>query len=219
MKRFIVSTSLVSVCLCTFKRLSLIDTIAGISIQNLPPGVSLEIIVIDSDLQRSAKKIIEDAKSRFNLEIKDFVADKSGISSARNKAIKEATGEWLVFIDDDEVPDCNWIKCLLSCASEFSSTVVFGEVKTIYPSGTPDWIVKENLFGKQLPATGTIVTHGPTSNALVLRKLVENQPYLFNEAFGVTGGEDTEFFYRLYKDGAKMVTSKESIVFETVEHH
>ena len=48
-----------------------------------------------------------------------------GISAARNKAVSEATGEWLVWLDDDDTLDSDCISQLLNYSE--GKTIVIGE--------------------------------------------------------------------------------------------
>ena len=209
----------ISICLCTFRRPSVTATLESLAGQELPPHVELEIVVVDSDPAGSARLRIEQARAQLPIAIHYVRAERPGIAEARNKAVRHAGGDWLAFIDDDEVAANNWIATLLDCAERHAAQVVFGAVVTHYPENCPEWIKSADLFGKRLPPTGTRVEHGPTCNALVARAAIAGETGLFDEAYGTTGGEDTEFFYRLSRKGVSMVACQEAIVSETVEAH
>lgn len=209
----------VTICLCTFRRESVIMTLESLAKQMRAPDRRFEVVVVDSDLAASARDRVERAQSRLTIPIRYVVAQRPGVAEARNAAIREATGRWLAFIDDDEVAEPDWLAALLRCAEEHYAQVVFGAVHTHYPEGCPDWIRSGDLFGKYLPPTGTRVAHGPTCNALLARAALSEATGLFNDAYGATGGEDTEFFHRLSRQGLRMVACREAIVSETVEEH
>lgn len=209
----------VSVCLCTFRRASLLDTLTGLAAQRLSADVTFDVVVVDSDLQGSGQALVAQAQSCLPLSISYVQAKRTGIAEARNLAVASATGPWLAFIDDDEVPEPDWLLTLLECAARFRAHVVFGAVVTRYPQGCPAWIADSNLFGKFTAATGTRVQHGPTCNTLLWRATLDGEPYFFDIHYGTTGGEDTELFYRLSAKGVVMVTCQEAVVSETVEPH
>lgn len=212
-------TITVSVCLCTFRRPSLSATLESLAKQVLPPEVAVDVIVVDSDLDGSARTLVEQARERLPLAIRYVVAERKGVAEARNKAVSEASGQWLAFIDDDEFAAPDWLAELLACAERNAAQVVFGEVRTLYPESCPDWIISSDLFGKHLPPTGTRVDSGPTSNALLARIALAGETRIFDLAYGTTGGEDTELFYRLSKRSVPMVSCREAVVSETVEEH
>lgn len=209
----------ISVCLCTYRRPSLAATLQGLAIQVLPPKVSFDVVLVDSDLTGSARPLVELAQDALPIAIRYFQADRPGVAEARNKAVNEAKGEWLAFIDDDEVPTTNWLAELLACAHRFDAQVVFGAVQALYPAQCPDWIRNGDLFGRQTPATGTSLKHGPTGNTLLYRSVLVGEPCIFDVAYGTTGGEDTELFHRLSAKGVRMVSCREAVVSETVESH
>ncbi len=212
-------TITVSVCLCTFKRPSLMATLEGIAQQVLPPGLTVDVVVVDSDLAGSALPMVTLAQAQLLPTLRYVVAARPGVAEARNAAVAAAQGDWLAFIDDDEVPHADWLATLVACAAKYKAQVVFGAVQTLYPEGCPDWIKANNLFGKTIAPTGTPVAHGPTCNTLVARAALAGESHIFDVAYGTTGGEDTELFNRLSGKGIRMVTCREAIVSETVEAH
>ncbi|MBL8484999.1 MAG: glycosyltransferase [Rhodocyclaceae bacterium] len=207
----------VTVCLCTFRRASVVDTLHSLAAQQLPPDVVLDVVVVDSDSAQSAADRVAQAAARLPLAIRYLPAGRPGIAAARNAAVRHAGGEWLAFLDDDEVAAPDWIARLVAQARASAAGVVFGAVHTVYPPGCPDWIRRADLFGKSLPPSGTPVDCGPTCNALVARELLARESEVFNAAYGHTGGEDTELFHRLARRGVRMVTCREAVVRETVE--
>lgn len=209
----------VTVCLCTFKRESVTRTLESLAKQTLTRDRRFEVVVVDSDLAASARDRVERAQTRLTIPIRYVVAQRPGVAEARNAAIREASGRWLAFIDDDEGAEADWLAALLRCAEEHDAQVVFGAVHTRYPEGCPDWIRSGDLFGKYLAPTGTRVAHGATCNALLARAALPESTGLFNAAYGATGGEDTELFHRLSRQGVRMVTCHEAVVSETVEEH
>ena len=48
----------VTVCICTFRRTSILDAIESVARQNLPEGLSVRILVIDNDDEPTAKEAI-----------------------------------------------------------------------------------------------------------------------------------------------------------------
>jgi succinoglycan biosynthesis protein ExoM len=212
-------TTNITICLCTFKRSSLSDTLVSLEKQALPSGVVVDVVVVDSDLAGSAAALVAQAQEKMTVAVRYLMADRPGVAAARNKAVGAATGQWLAFIDDDEYAEPNWLAGLLGCAEQYGVQVVFGAVRTLYPEGCPRWIEEGDLFGKPLAPTGTPVNNGPTCNALVASAALASESIIFDMAYGTTGGEDTELFFRLSQKGILMVTCREAVVSETVESH
>lgn len=209
---------LISVCLCTYKRETLEKTLDSLRCQSLPAGCSLEVIVVDNDAEESGKQIC----ARFEdtgLDVHYFVNSERNLSSVRNSTIENANGDLLAFLDDDEWAEADWISNLFNALNRYQADAVFGRVRVYYPEESPDWIKQGDMFGKDNHATGEILKKGATSNALLKSHWVKQENFRFDPLYGKSGGEDTDFFHRIYKAGGKLVFDNNSIVSETVEPH
>ncbi|MCK0472945.1 glycosyltransferase [Halalkalibacter sp. APA_J-10(15)] len=114
-----------------------------------------EIIIIDDCSQDDTLKIAKEFQSRFNgLKIIHQIENK-GVSSARNIGIKRATGDWILFLDADDIVDKNLLKKQVDILLSQSKSNVDKWV-AVYPSY--EQIDKEGqslgdlIKGKQVPA-------------------------------------------------------------------
>ena len=211
---------LVSVCLCTYKRDTLDKTLSSVINQELPDECQLEVVVVDNDENESGRAICEHhASTQSDVQIRYFVNSERNLAAVRNSTLEYAKGDYLVFIDDDEWADSSWISALYSSLQEFGADAVFGPVNVRYPENSPHWIVDGDMFGKDKHRTGKALTKGATSNAILKAHWVKEKKFRFDPEFGKSGGEDTDFFHRIYKDGAHLVFDNRAIVSETVEPH
>lgn len=72
--------------------------------------IKWEIIAIDNNSNDNTAKIIQEYRQKFqNIELKYYFEPKQGVAYARRRAIKEASSEIIGFLDDDNLPDNNWI--------------------------------------------------------------------------------------------------------------
>lgn len=209
---------LISVCLCTYKRDTLKTTLQSIANQVLPSGCALEVVVVDNDENASGRAtcgLFEDTE----LDVRYFVNAQRNLSEVRNATMEHAHGELLAFIDDDEWADPNWISALHQALVEYDADAAFGPVVVHYPDETPEWIKQGDMFAKDKHATGASLKKGATSNALLKASWVKSRGLRFDPIYGKSGGEDTDFFHRIYKNGGKLVFDNRAIVSETVEPH
>lgn len=207
---------LISVCICTFKRPGVTGTLASVLSQALPPGTDIEIVVVDNDPMRSAEATVAAVALGTSVPVKYAMEPARNISLARNRALSFAVGDWLALIDDDEIADSNWLAALLAAAEGHGADAVIGRVDALYPPGTPGWLLAADPLSRRWGASGTVLTTGSSANALLNRDVLIASGVHFDEAFGRSGGEDTDFFNRLHLAGARIVASDTALVRERV---
>ncbi|MEO9508521.1 MAG: hypothetical protein ABJG28_04995, partial [Nonlabens ulvanivorans] len=88
-------------------------------------------------------------------------------------------------------------------------------VISTFPANTPEWIIQGGFFDRKERKTGTEISSGACNCTLVKTSAIDAQ--LFDLAYGLSGGEDADFFHRLHKKGKKLVYCQEAIVSEEIE--
>jgi len=109
---------------------SLISFLRQIGDQIVPATVDWEVLIVDNNstdsTQAAVVPFVNDKPQRFRY----LLEKRQGKSIALNTGLREASGEILVFTDDDCIPNCDW---LASIAREFelhpSLSVVGGRVE------------------------------------------------------------------------------------------
>lgn len=192
-----VPTEIVDVCICTFQRQTLLETLTSLSTQTGLEG-GVRVIVADNDDAQSALAQVERGRT-LGLNIHYVHAPARNISLARNACLDAARAPFLAFIDDDEVADPEWLAQLLTVMDDPEVTAAFGPVAALYPNAAPEWLRKADLHSTRPVVTRRGVETGYTSNAIVRRAAVGG--LRFDLALGRSGGEDTDFFTRLHDAG------------------
>jgi len=176
--------------------------------------------VVDNDNKQSAKNIVKEVNKKALVFISYFVEPEMNIALARNRAINEARGDYIVFIDDDEIPSDDWLVRLYTTCNEYAADAVFGPVKPHFEKEPPQWKVKAKIFCK--PSinikSGSVLHWDSTStcNVLLVRKTFKDNENKFNPAFGRSGGEDVDFFRRASEKGSNFIWCAEALVYETI---
>ena len=87
----------------------------------------LEVLVIDDGSKDESKKIVLEYKNEYKMvPIKYIFQPNSGVSAARNKGLKEARGEFIAFLDSDDVWMENKIERQLQIFKEHPEIVFLG---------------------------------------------------------------------------------------------
>ena len=204
----------VDVLMCTFRRAEVAATLASLDQQHLPAGVTLRIIVADNDETPSAEATVTQAAAKMATPVHYVHAPARNISIARNACLDAATGDWVAFIDDDETAPTDWIASLLSAVGDHDGA--FGAAIALYPDDAPAWMAAQNVHSNIPERRGDTVETGHTCNALLRWKDTPWTDERFDLARGKTGGEDTEFFFRIRAHGATFTLAENADVTEPV---
>ena len=200
----------VDVCICTYRRDTLDDTLASIARQQLE-GAQVRVIVADNDDHAERRETIEATAKVLGLNLKYVHAPARNISVARNACLDAAAGDWIAFIDDDEIAAANWL-CELLQAS-FDRDIVFGLVQTNYPPDAPQWAIEGDFHSTRLKSNDAD-WNGHTGNALITASFIRDHRLRFATAYGRAGGEDTVFFFEAKKAGARFGYAPTAVVNE-----
>lgn len=214
----VIKLSHICVCICTYKRQKLLERLLKkLQNQKTDKLFSYSIIVIDNDHKQSAKNIVKDFKEKSKIVIEYYIEPEQNIALARNKALQNAIGNFVAFVDDDEFPVNDWLYNLYKTYNEFKSDCVFGPVKPHFDKEPPGWIIKGKLCERPAYETGTILhwQNRGTGNVLISKDVLDDRENVFNPKFG-TQGEDVDFFKRLIEKGYTFVWCDEAAVHETV---
>jgi succinoglycan biosynthesis protein ExoM len=175
------------------------------------------VVVVDNDVSQSAEPSVLEYAARASIPIRYRVEAQQNIALARNKALENAEGEFIAFIDDDEFPTKRWLVNLLETCRKDKVDGVLGPVVPEFESRPPQWVVKGGFFERPNYGTGHRMTwkQTRTGNVLFRRKILEGNEIWFKADFD-TGGEDVDFFRRMAEQGRSFVWCREAVVYEVV---
>lgn len=192
-----------------------------------------ELLVIDSSSTEEYAFANESNTKRFGGKYVFF--DEKGLSKARNRGIKESSGDIVVFADDDFVATKGWINNLLLNFNEKQISCVTGRMisyRMDYESDLYEKAIsfdrgptrrvfsRDDLRVRGLFSTLTLIgkkkllekTPAPWSigyGYCAFRKRVFDDVGLFDHCLGrgtsATGADDIDMFYRLLRGGHKIV--------------
>lgn len=89
-----------SVAICTWNRAALLrQTLENMTKLLIPPGVEWELLVVNNNCSDATDEVIDSFSAR--LPIRRVFEAKPGLSNARNAAVRQARGEYVLWTDDD----------------------------------------------------------------------------------------------------------------------
>lgn len=175
------------------------------------------IVVVDNDRNESARQAVESYAKQSKITIAYHVEPEQNIALARNKAIENASGDFMAFIDDDEFPVEEWLLNHYKAIHRYGADGVLGPVLPNFEEEPPEWVRKGRFFHRPSHPDGYVLAwqNTRTGNALLKKRAFQAGPPWFDPAFG-SGGEDRDFFRRKIESGHVFVWCNSSPVFETV---
>ena len=208
----------IAICVLTYKRPdSLARLLAGLNELTFRGEPSNgRIIVVDNDEDGSAEETCRRWEQQLRWPLTYVIERRRGIAGARNTALDRADdAEWICFIDDDEVPEPNWLDELMRVQQEHAADVVTGPVVPGWSGPVPEWIRRGGFFDPPRHATGKQLTRAYTGNVLFRSEIVRSG-LRFDERLGLTGGEDRDLFERVAAAGYKIVWADDAVAVELV---
>lgn len=208
------------VTVCTRNRPRMVQAcVASLCREIIAVEADVFIVVVENNAEKSLtdefEKLLEDYPTvEFIYRLEPTV----GIPFARNRAIETALehdAEWIGFVDDDEEVEPGWLAAMITASRELNADALTGPVRTVDPAEPPSWWTASRDDRR---SHGQVLESAATNNALLncdwLRRV---DPLLrFNEKRRFTGGEDTEFFYRVSDRGGTIRWVSDAVVSETV---
>jgi succinoglycan biosynthesis protein ExoM len=148
-------------------------------------------------------------------------AGSANLSIARNTVIEEGltAGDWLVFIDDDCLPDDEWLHRLLEVQARTSADMVTGHVVYRARPGAPRWLMDEPFLDYTSYEDGSEPDFGNTANVLLSTRFLRDSGVRFRPTLGLTGGEDMTFYADARAAGAALRYSAQAVVYEPLTTH
>ena len=147
----------ISVCIPTYRRPMMLDSCIRALLNQEVAGFTYSIVVVDNDITESARDIVSGWQQRSSIKLSYDVEPVPNISGARNRAVRNVTGDLIAFIDDDEFPDPKWLLKLVAAYFQFSVDGVLGPVIPLYEGTPTEWLVKSGLCTRKSFPTGTII--------------------------------------------------------------
>jgi len=207
----------ITVCICTYKRPQLLSRLLeSLQTQETDGLFTFSIVVADNDAARSSESLVVDLAARSTVPIIYCTEPKQNISMARNRAISNATGDFIAFIDDDEFPADRWLVTLFEACGTYCADGVLGPVKCHFDEKPPKWVVKGKFYERPTYPTGFVIdwTKGRTGNVLLRKQILDCEQRVFSPEFHRAGDQD--FFRRMIAKGYKFIWCDEAVAFEVV---
>ncbi|HTA38899.1 MAG TPA: glycosyltransferase family A protein [Candidatus Acidoferrales bacterium] len=190
--------------LCTYNRSALLERVLDACFEQTTPRDEYEIVLVNDGSTDDTPAVIERARGRATCAFVVVNQQNSGLAKGRNAGIARASGERIIFIDDDVLPLPNFVEEHLRTHAAHPQAIVRGgaiNVESFDQLPPPLWTIKDysgNYFW--------------TTNVSVPLATIREVGG-FNESFSEYGWEDIDVGLRLRFRGTKAAFNPKALVY------
>jgi glucosyl-dolichyl phosphate glucuronosyltransferase len=132
-----------SVVIATYNRSGeLVHTLR--SLAGLRTASPWEVIVVDNNSSDATRQVVNEAEMAFPVPLRYVFEGTQGKAAALNTAIRQASGDILVFTDDDALVEPDWLDRAAVALDETGGAYVGGRVFPRWEAARPGWMPNRN---------------------------------------------------------------------------
>jgi glycosyltransferase involved in cell wall biosynthesis len=202
-----------TVAMCTWNRAALLFRALEQLTRVQQPRGGWEVVVVNNNSTDETERVLDAFVGE--LPLRRVFEDAPGLSHARNAAIRHATGDYIVWTDDDVLVDKDWLCAYERAVDRWPEATVFGgPVRPRFEGTPPRWLsaawqdVGSAFATRELGveafelASGGKVPYGP--NFIV--RMLEQRQFLYDPTLGRkqadgTLGEETAVIRAILASG------------------
>jgi glycosyltransferase involved in cell wall biosynthesis len=187
-----------TVAICTWNRCRLLqqalEQLAGVRV---PRGVTWEVLVVNNNSTDQTDAVVDSFAGR--LPVRRLFEPTQGKSHALNNAVASASGEYILWTDDDALVVEEWLAAYVEAFRRWPAAAIFGgPVEPWFEGAPPGWLRRawrsvgtayalRDLGPEPLPFSPRALPYG-VNMAIRMR---EQAQYRYDTALGPRGGRHT----------------------------
>ncbi|MCE7948232.1 MAG: glycosyltransferase [Chloroflexi bacterium CFX4] len=198
-----------SIAICTRNRAALLKRTLTALLAQVQLSAEPEILVVDNgSTDQTASVVATFSQVRYVME------PHLGIANARNRAVAESGGRWLIYLDDDALPCIGWLEAFQTAIAKCEAACLLGRVLLEWEGSRPQWFPQryETLLSSydlgetahELSAGGYLLTTNTAFKRSTMLALSGFKPHLGHKGKSLLGGEDNDIFNRLIAHGERI---------------
>jgi len=130
----------VTVAVCTWNRCELLrEALGRMARLRIPAGTTWELLVVNNRCTDATDDVI--ASCAGAVPVRRVYEAEPGLSNARNAAVREALGAYVLWTDDDTLVDPEWLAAYVDAFRRWPDAAVFGgPVTPRFMAPPPAWL-------------------------------------------------------------------------------
>jgi glucosyl-dolichyl phosphate glucuronosyltransferase len=132
----------ITVAICTWNRAKLLSqALESMSRMVAPNEIQWELLIVNNNCTDNTGEVI--ASHSRHLPIRTVFEAQPGQSAARNTAVREAKGDYIIWTDDDVLVDRRWIQSYIDAFGRRPEAAVFGgPISPLFEGTPPGWLLR-----------------------------------------------------------------------------
>lgn len=190
--------------LCTYNRAALLERVLDACFEQRAPHDSYEVVVVNDGSTDATPDVLTRAARRATCALIVITQANAGLARGRNTGIARASGERIIFIDDDVLPTPQFVEEHLRSHDAHPLAIVRGaaiNTESFDDLPPPVWTLRD-YSGNYFWTTNVSVP-------LATMRAIGG----FNETFAEYGWEDIDVGLRLRFSGVKAVFNKHALAY------
>lgn len=211
-----------SIVLCTRNRSRLLrealESFLGVEF----PPEAFELCVVDNNSSDDTRDVIAAFAARAPFAVHNIFEPRPGLSVARNRAVREARGEYLFFTDDDQLVDRGILREYQRVSTTHRARVLQGAIDLTFPAGRPSWLhgPLDVWFGRTRDIPEGPATIDLFGGNMVFHRALFESVLTFREDLGKGAAgysEDSEISRRLRAHGETVVFAPTAVIYHVID--
>jgi len=191
------------------------------------PDIPWQMVVVNNGSTDATGSILDEHSARLPLRV--VTHPTPGKNAALNAALEACDGDLIVIVDDDVLPDRDFLRAWSRYLDERTEHTLLGGRIAPYFEGTPPaWLLKDRrhhalMFGERDLPEGPTEPGEIYGGNMAVRRSVFDSGFRFDEAIGPNRdnpnyrmGSETEFLRRVGRSGATAWFAQQPLVHHIV---
>jgi glycosyltransferase involved in cell wall biosynthesis len=195
-------------------------------------NISWEVLVVDNNSTDNTREVFDSYARRWDLDapLRYVFEERQGLAFARKRAVDEARGEIVSFLDDDVLPEKDFVKKAVSFKKSHPKAGVWGaEIRGVYHGEVPRELstIKSHLAVQELgckpfkidPTFSGVAVAGGCFAAIrtEMKKHMQGSLFLSGVSAGNrVAGEEYEVFFKMFKSGWELWYAPDMIAYHQI---
>ena len=130
----------ITIAICTWNRSRLLrQTLESIEQTRRPTALDWQVVVVDNNSTDDTRTVVDTFLDR--MPVKYVLETQQGHAVSRNTAIANATGDYIIWTDNDTIVDPGWLQAYASAFEQNPEAAFFGgPIIPVFEKGKPDWL-------------------------------------------------------------------------------